>query len=28
VYILQRIPPMPKRELDRYVLYRTETFAA
>ena len=27
-YILQRIPPMLKRELDRYLLYRTETFAA
>ena len=27
-YILQRVPPMLKRELDRYLLYRTETFAA
>ena len=27
-YILQRIPSMLKRELDRYLLYRTETFAA
>ena len=27
-YILQRIPPGLKRELDAYLLYRTETFAA
>ena len=27
-YILQRIPPMLQRELNRYLLYRTETFAA
>jgi hypothetical protein len=27
-YILQRVPPMLKTELERYLLYRTETFAA
>ena len=27
-YILQRVPPGLKRELDIYLLYRTETFAA
>jgi hypothetical protein len=27
-YVLQRVPPMLKTELERYLLYRTETFAA
>ena len=27
-YILQRVPPMLKSELDAYLLYRTDTFAA
>jgi hypothetical protein len=27
-YILQRVPPMLKTELECYLLYRTETFAA
>ena len=27
-YILQRVPPMLKKELDSYLLFRTQTFAA
>ena len=27
-YILQNVPPLLKKELDTYLLYRTETFAA
>ena len=27
-YVLQHVPPMLKKELDTYLLYRTETFAA